>query len=305
MLFLIGTLNSKFMMIGTIGEALINIFLDYVLIYGVWGFPELGFNGAAVASMLSEATGFSIVYIVIFKMQLKKKYNLFSDFGYNKGTTKAILNISAPLVLQFAISLITWLVFFILLEQYGDRAKAISNAMRNVFSIVGIFVWAFATTTNTMISNLIGQGLQHKVEGAIIKIMRLGFTLTLIMVSILNFFPEHFLNLFGQDEAFVSDAMPVIRVVSVATLAMSISTVWLNAVTGTGRTKVNLGIEVVAILLYITYIYFVMVRWHLSLATAWANELVYWASIFTLAFWYIKSGKWKTPIPLQADTSLA
>lgn len=298
--FLIGTLNSKYMMIGTIGEALINIFLDYVLIYGAWGFPELGFNGAAVASMLSEATGFAIVYTVIFKMQLKKKYNLFSDFSYNKSTTKAILNISAPLVLQFAISLITWLVFFILLEQYGDRAKAISNAMRNVFGIVGIFVWAFATTTNTMISNLIGQGLQHKVVGAIIKIMRLGFTLSLIMVSILNIFPEHFLKLFGQDEAFVSDALPVIRVVSLAMLAMSISTVWLNAVTGTGLTKVNLGIEIVAILLYITYIYLVMVRWHLNLAIAWANELVYWASIFILAFWYIKSGKWTSSQPFSS-----
>ncbi len=293
--FLIGTLNSKYMMIGTIGEALINIFLDYALIYGVWGFPQLGFNGAAVASMLAEATGFAIVYIVIFKMQLKKKFNLFSDFSYNKPTTKAILNISAPLVLQFAISLITWLVFFILLEQYGDRAKAISNAMRNVFGIVGIFIWAFATTTNTMVSNLIGQNLQHKVVDAIIKIMRLSFFLTLLMLSILNIFLEHFLKLFGQDAAFVSDATPVVRVVSLAMLGMSISTVWLNAVTGTGRTKVNLGIEVVAILLYITYIYFVMVRWHVSLAIAWTNEFVYWASIFVLAFWYIKSGKWISP----------
>ncbi len=191
-------------------------------------------------------------------------------------------------------ALLHGLYFFILLEQYGDRAKAISNAMRNVFGIVSIFVWAFATTTNTMVSNLIGQNLQHKVVPAIIKIMRLSFFSTLIMVTLLNVFPQLFLNLFGQDEAFVAEAIPVLRMVSLGMLCMSIGTVWLNAVTGTGRTKVNLGIEIVAIIVYIIYIYYVMVRWRLSLTITWSNELVYWASILILAFWYIKSGKWKT-----------
>ena len=291
--FLIGTLNTRYMMIGTIGESLVNIFFDYVLIYGALSFPQLGFNGAAVASVIAEFIGMTIVYIVIFKKQLKKKFHLFSDFSFDKKSTNSILKISAPLVLQFAISLITWLVFFILLEQYGERAKAISNAMRNVFSVAGIFIWAFATTTNTMVSNLIGQNLQHKVISAINKIMKLSFTSALIMMSLLNIFTRQFLTIFNQDAEFVNEAIPVIRIVSIGMLAMSISVVWLNAVTGTGKTKMNLLIEVVAIIFYTLYIYFVMIRWKLSLVMAWTNELVYWSVIFVIAFWFIKSGRWK------------
>jgi len=291
--FLIGTLNSRFMMIALIGEALINIFLDYVLIYGAWGFPELGFNGAAYASVLAEFAGMLLVLLVIYKKGLKKKFNLFSDLSYDRKTSKTILQISAPLVLQFAISLATWLVFFILLEAYGDRAKAISNAMRNVFGIVGIFIWAFASATNTMVSNLIGQGLQTKVISAINKIMKLSFLLTLCLVSILNIFPQQFLQLFGQTEAFVTEAFPVIRIISAGMLLMSIAAVWLNAVTGTGRTKMNLLIEFAAITGYILYIYFVMIKYQLSLTIAWTNEFVYWSIIFGIAFWYMKSGKWK------------
>jgi MATE family multidrug resistance protein len=291
--FLISTLNSRYLMIGTIGEALINIFFDYVLIYGALSFPQLGFNGAAVASVIAEFAGMCIVYFVIFKIGLKKRFNLFSNFSFDHKTTRAILTISAPLVLQFAISLITWLVFFIMLEGYGERAKAISNAMRNVFGIFGIFIWAFATTTNIMVSNLIGQGLQNKAITAINKIMKLSFTSTLIMVTLLNIFPQQFLYIFNQPTDFVQDAIPVIRIVSIGLLAMSISAVWLNAVTGTGKTKMNLLIEVVAIVLYSVYIYLVMIKWKLSLAIAWTNELVYWAAIFSIAFWYIKSGRWK------------
>lgn len=291
--FLIASLNSRYLMIGTIGEAVMNIFLDYALIYGAFSFPELGFNGAAVASVIAEFTGMSIVYIVIFKKQLKKKFNLFSDFSYHKKVAGSILNISAPLVLQFAISLITWLVFFILLEDYGETAKAISNAMRNVFGIFGIFIWAFATTTNIMVSNLIGQGLHNKVITAINKIIKLSFSSALIMVSLLNIFPQYFLRIFGQNTYFINEAIPVIRVVSVGLLAMSISAVWLNSVTGTGKTKMNLLIEVIAIIFYGIYIYLVMIKWKLSLAMAWTNEIVYWGVIFSIAFWFIKSGKWK------------
>ena len=281
-------------MIGMIGEALMNIFFDYVLIYGALSFPQLGFNGAAVASVIAEFTGLAIVYIVIFKQGLKKKFSLFSDLSYHKTTSRSILKVAAPLVAQFAISLITWLVFFILLENYGERAKAISNAMRNVFGFVGIFIWAFASTTNAMVSNLIGQGLQNKVIMAINKIMLLSVTSTFIMLGALNLFPTYFLQLFGQTDAFVADAIPVIRIISIGMLGMSIATVWLNAVTGTGRTKMNLLIELAAVICYLIYIYLVMVRLKLSLTMAWTNEFVYWAVIFGIAFRYIKSGRWKT-----------
>jgi Na+-driven multidrug efflux pump len=295
--FLISTLNSRYMMIGMIGEALINIFLDYVLIYGALSFPRLGFNGAAVASVIAEITGVSIVYFVIFKQGLKKKFNLFSDFSYHKQTSRSILKIAAPLVGQFSISLITWLVFFILLESYGERAKAISNAMRNVFGFVGIFIWAFASTTNTMVSNLIGQGQQNVVIILIRKIMILNTSAAIIMLGILNLFPQYFLNWFGQDAAFIHDAIPVLRIVSLGMLMMSIAVIWLNAVTGTGKTKMNLLIELIAIICYLIYIYLVMIKFKLSLEWAWANEIVYWVAIFAAAFWYIKSGKWKLSDP--------
>ena len=291
--FLIGTLNSKLMMIGMICEALINIFFDYVLIYGALSFPQLGFKGAAVASVIAEIAGVIVVYTVIFKQGLKKKFNLFKDFSYHKTTSKSILKIAAPLVGQFAISLITWLIFFILLENYGERAKAISNAMRNVFGVIGIFIWAFASTTNIMVSNLIGQGLQNLVIKAINRIMLLSVSFTIIMAGALNLFPGSFLQLFGQNEAFVQEAIPVIRIVSLGMLVMSIASVWLNAVTGTGKTKMNLLIELIAIICYLIYIYLVMIKFKLPLAIAWTNELVYWAVIFAVAFWYIKSGRWK------------
>lgn len=296
--FLIGTLNSRFLLVGTIGQAVINIFFDYALIYGAFSFPQLGFNGAAFSSVISEIAGMIIVYIVIFRMGLQKEFNLFKSFRYDKIYSKAVLKISAPLILQFVLSTVTWLVFFILLEQYGDRAKAISNAMRNIFGLMGIMIWAFGSTSNTMISNLIGQGLQGKVAHAVNKIMLLSLGTTLCMLAILNIFPYHFLGLFRQDALFVSDALPVMRVVSLGMVMMSIAAIWLNAVTGTGKTKMNLVIELVAIVFYLIYTFIITKKMHLALSVIWSNELVYWLFIFLVSYWFIKKGNWKKEIEL-------
>jgi Na+-driven multidrug efflux pump len=75
---------------------------------------------------------------------------------------------------------------------------------------------------------------------------------------------------------------------------MSISNIWLNGVTGTGKTRVNLAIEIAAIIVYMIYTWYFMKVNYVSLAMAWSNELVYWTTIFILSFWFLKSGMWKT-----------
>jgi len=291
--FLIGTLNSKYLLVGTIGQAVINIFFDYTLIYGAFSFPHLGFNGAAFASVISEISGMVIVYVVIFRMGLKKKFELFQNFRYDRTYSKVVLKISAPLVLQFVLSTVTWLIFFILLEQYGDTAKAISSAMRTIFGVVGVMIWAFASTSNTMVSNLIGQGLQQSVGKAVGKITVLSLAATLVILVILTIFQGSFLGLFRHDIAFIANASPVLEVVSLGMVMMSIAAIWLNAVTGTGKTKMNLIIEAAAVVVYLVYTFILVKTLHLSLAAVWSNEFVYWLVVFAVSFWFLRRGDWK------------
>ena len=291
--FLVASLNSRWLMIGFICEAGINILLDFLLIKGRFGFPALGFNGAAVASVIAEVVGMVVVLIVLYRTGLKKQYGLLKSFVYDKVITKQILTISAPLMLQYVISVTTWLIFFILIEGLHDpTAKAISNTMRNIFGLTGVFVWAFASTTNVMVSNLMGQKREDKVLEAINKIMLLSIGFCLAMCLLVNIFPTVFFGLFGQGRAFVQQGIPVLRVVSVGLMFMSIANIWLNGVTGTAKTRVNLMIEIVAISVYLIYTwYFIKINYQ-SLAMAWSNEVVYWLSIFLMSFIYLRSGKW-------------
>lgn len=290
--FLVGTNQTKFLVWGTLSEALVNIFLDYTLIYGKFGFPQLGFNGAAYASIVAEATGLIVIFYVIRWMGLHKRFGLFEQFALDFSMIKLILVQSSPLVLQYALSIISWEYFYILVEHHGARDLAISNTMRNIFGLSGIFSWAFASATNSMVSNIIGQGRSDEVMGLIRKIVKISFSISLLVVIVLNIWPEWFLSFFSSGEDFITEGIPVVRIVSVALLMMAVGTIWLNAVTGTGNTVVNLRIELITIVIYSIYTYLVLEHWNLPITWGWGSEWVYWISMFSMAFIYMKSGKW-------------
>ncbi|MBS1597762.1 MAG: MATE family efflux transporter [Bacteroidetes bacterium] len=290
---LIGTNQSKFLIYGTFAETVANIILDYGLIKGRLGLPKMGFNGAAVASVIAEATGMLVVYIVIHFKGVSRQLKLSKHFEFDAKNIRLIFVQSSPLVMQYAISIISWEFFYILIEHHGQRDLAISNAMRNIFGCFGALTWAFASTTNMMVSNIIGQGKSDEVIKLINKIVKLSVTCCFIIALVLNIFPHTALSVYGQDEDFIEHAIPILRVVSLALILMSIGTIWLNAVTGTGNTKVNLAIEFITIVFYCIYVYLVLGYWNLPILYGWMSEWLYWIFLFTMAFFYIKSGRWK------------
>lgn len=290
---LVGTNQTRFLVWGTFAEAVTNIVLDYGLIYGKLGLPQIGFNGAAYASIIAEGTGLVVIYVVIHVKGMHKQFALFENISWDFSVARLILVKSSPLIAQFSLSIMTWEYFYILIEHHGERALAVSNTMRNIFGLFGLFSWAFAATANTMVSNIIGQGRENEVMSLVTKIVRCSFGISLVIFLLLNLWPEWFLSFYGQDESFIRDAIPVSRVVSIALLMMSFGPVWLNAVTGTGNTTVNLWIEMITLVIYVVYVYVVLEFYKLPISWGWASEWVYWLSMFSMAYLYMRSGKWK------------
>ena len=290
---LVGTNQTRYLILGTATEAVVNVFFDYTLIYGKLGLPQMGFNGAAVASIISEFAGLAVLFLVLRYKGISKQLNLFQSWKFEINNSKLIIVQSAPLIAQHAISIISWEFFYILIEHHGARDLAVSNTMRNMFGFFGCFTWAFAATANTMVSNVIGQNKQDLVIPLIKKIMIWSLGFASMVCCILNLFPHAFLSIYGQGEDFIAAGIPVLRVVSLALVLMSVSVVWMNAVTGSGNSSMNLATEFVAILFYCIYVYTILEKMQLPITWGWGSEWIYWTTILIPSFLYMQSGKWK------------
>ena len=159
--------------------------------------------------------------------------------------------------------------------------------------MVGCFTWAFAATSAAMVSNIIGQGRKDEVQFLIRKIVKISTGVALLIGIVINIFPTQLLSVFGQDHSFIIAAIPVVRIVTTAMVFMSFSVIWLNAVTGTGNSRITFLIELFCILLYCIYIFVVLEKYFLSITYGWMSEWLYWICMFSLSFLYIRSGKWK------------
>lgn len=290
---LVGTNNSKYLISGTIAETVANVVFDYLLIFGKFGFPEMGLNGAAVASIIAEFLGMFVIFLVIHRKGITKRFSLFNHLKWNPVIARQILSISLPLIFQLAISLISWEFFYVLIEHHGQTALAVSNVMRNIFGLIGCVTWALAATTSSMVSNIIGQGKHDLVETLIWKIVKISMGFAITLAILINLFPGILLSIYGQDQAFIDAAIPVVRVVTVAMVIMSFSVIWLNSIIGTGNSRRSLLIEMITIVLYCIYVYLVLEKYNLSIAIGWMSEWLYWISLFLLSYSYMKSGKWK------------
>lgn len=290
---LVGINRSNLLIGGTAAEALVNVAFDYALIFGHFGLPNLGFNGAAYASVIAEATGMFAIFLVVHIKGISKQFSLFKGFRYNPDVTLRIFQLSGPLIFQMAISIVSWFFFYLLLEHQGQTSLAISNTMRNVFGFFGVFNWAFAAAANTMVSNIIGQGKQDQVQRLIIKIMTLSMSISFCVCLLLNLFPDVYFSVFGQGQNFTAEGTPTLRLVAFALVFCAAATVWLSAITGTGKSKITFLIELIAIIFYCVYVYVILEVQKLSLVWGWASELLYWTLIFSLSFFYIRSGRWK------------
>ena len=290
---LVGTNQSNFLIIGTATEAAFNIFFDYSFIFGHFGFTAMGLNGAAYASIISEVMGLFVIYLVIHYQKIGARFELFKDFEIKWDYIKLILVQSSPIMMQYMISIISWEIFYILIEHRGEQSLAVSNSMRNIFGFFGSFTWAFAATSNTMVSNIIGQNMQDKVIPLINKIAKWSFGFALCICIILNVFAHQFLSIYGQGEGFMQEGIPVLRVVSIALLLMSIATIWLNGVTGTGQSKINLAIEFIAIIIYLIYAYLTIEYYQFPITIGWMCEIIYWLTLLIPSYLYIKSNRWK------------
>ena len=135
---LVGINKSKYLIIGTLAETIANVFFDYTLIFGKLGFPYLGFNGAAIASIIAEFTGMIVIFWVISKKGIAQKFSLFKKFQFDKKTARLVAKVSGPLAFQHSTSVLAWFFFYMLVARNASQTGlAISTAMRTVFGFFG------------------------------------------------------------------------------------------------------------------------------------------------------------------------
>jgi putative MATE family efflux protein len=291
--FYTGILKTKVIGYSSAIIAVFNVFFDYTLIFGHFGFPALGIAGAGISSVIAEVSGSTFFLVYTFMHKGIDEFNITSFAKLKFKILWNILKVASPVMLQFAVSFGGWFAFFIMVEGMGETPLAISNIIRTVYMIVLLPLWGYSSTTNTLTSYKIGTGNIGEVGPLIRKIIKLSFVTVISFVIIINLFAHSWFRLFTNDIILINGCIPVLQVVSISSIFISFAFILYNGVAGTGNTKISLFIETFIITLYVFWTYFTTHEIHPSIAKVWTSEILYGIAMAFLSGLYLKFGNWK------------
>lgn len=290
--FYVGITKTRILSYVTILMMLVNVVLDYILIFGHFGFEPMGVKGAALASVISEL--FAFVFFVVYTIKYidLSQYNLFKFQAFDFAIFKRLFNVSSPIMLQNFMSLSSWFIFFMIIEKMGETELAISHIVRSIYMVLMIPLFGFSSATNSLVSNLIGEGRSAEVFTLIKKItlMSLGFTFVLSAISF--FIPELLVSFYTSSPELILQATDTLHVINFTMFFFCISFILFNGVTGTGNTRTSMLIEATNIAIYITSAYFIAITLQSSLPVVWASEFIYFGFLGLFSFLYLKFGNW-------------
>ena len=289
--FYVGISNTKSITYSTLLMAVVNIFLDWCLIFGHCGLPEMGIGGAALASLMAEIAAFCFFWIYTFVTIPHEEYGMFRWHKLQPQLMGNILKVAFPSMIQRLFSFGTWFAFFILIEKMGETAIGVSSVVRSTYMIMIIPCFAFAATANTLTSRIIGEGKSDEVMAMLRKVVKNGMLCSLALVAVVAVIPRLVLQIYTDDMALATAAVPSVYVVCVATILGAIGMTYFEAVSGTGNTAAAMSLELGVLVAYVLYVYFLTN--HTTIAWVWTAEWFYSVTIGIISFFYIKKANWR------------
>jgi len=220
----------------------LNILLNYLLIFGNWGFPELGTQGAGLGTTLSMFGG-TLLYFF-----LTVRYTSQYGFGLHlphKETLIQVIRISLPSSAQQLFFALGFTVLFWIVGQIGTAELAAANVLTTLTLVAILPSIGFGMSSAT----LVGQALGRKdVDDAYqwawdtSKIAVLGISL----ISIPMFFiPELLLSIFLHEPEVIALAKVPLQLVGIAIIIDAVNLVLMSSLQGAGATKATMVVGIV------------------------------------------------------------
>ena len=271
------------------GSIVLNIILNYLLIFGHFGFPELGVLGAAVGTVVVNMLEF-VIYVILY---IRHKTPYIPLWYYSRSLLSRALKVGIPASFERALTFGSLMLFTVIITQYGTEALAGYQIGLRVEGLA--FMPGIGFTIAAMA--LMGQGLgakkpeQAKEDVLLVLKYTVGFMFFLSFFMI--FIPEKIVWFFTDDAQTIEQASLYLRIVGLSQIPLAFNFVLSGALRGAGDSKKTLKIN-------LTSLWFVRILPAFFLSWYFENIMwVYFAMIsdtFVKAIWLwitFNKGEWQ------------
>jgi len=291
--FFRGLGDARTPLYATLTANVLNLVLDYGLVFGELGMPRLGVVGAGLATAIAEWVYFLFLAVIFLRPRLARSF----DTRPQRPAWKEIKRLwytGGPIGGQWVLEMLSFAVFTTLVARMGDAAMAASHAYVQLLSLSFMQATGISTATATLVGRYIGAQRYDFVARSFRSSIGLAAALGCLIAALFVGVPRTLLRIFTDDPAVLEIGIPLLLVGAGYQFMDAMAIVTDGALRGAGDTRWPFVIRCV-----LSWVVFLPAAWLLAfplrggLTGAWLGGLVYIALLAALLYGRFRSGAWK------------
>ena len=222
---------------------ILNVILNYLFIFGNFGFPELGVMGAAVGTVIVNALEF-MVYMFLY---VKEKTPYIPMWEYSKSLLSRALKVGVPASIERSLTFGSFMLFTVIIAHYGTEVLAGYQIGLRVEGLA--FMPGIGFTIAAMA--LMGQGLGAKkplqAREDVILVLKYTSGFMFFLSFFMIFMPEKIVWIFTDDAQTIEEASLYLRIVGFSQIPLAFNFVLSGALRGAGDSRRTLKINLISL----------------------------------------------------------
>ncbi len=271
----------------------LNILLDYLLIFGIGPFPELGVPGAALGTLISTIVSASIFVVLLIRgkagFPVPRVFRARPDFG----AIYKIAKIGLPMATQQLIFIAVYWFLIRVVHQFGEPAGAAMGIGNRMESISYLTCAGFAMAASTLVGQNLGAGNPDRAAKCAWGSVGIAVAFTTAMGAIFVVFPDLIVSIFTDDSQVHTIAADYLIILGLSQMTMALEIVLEGAFSGAGDTIPPMIVMIPGAVVRVPLAYY------LAFDLNWGINGVWWTLTITttikaliLAYWFGR-GRWK------------
>ena len=248
--------------------AIINIILDPIMIFGLFGFPRLGVKGAAIATVIGQIV--AMLMGLWFNAKKNKEVHMdFRHFRPNGRIIGEIYKVGVPSIVMQSIGTVMTIGMNKILIAFSETAVAVFGVYFKLQSFVFMPIFGLTNGLVPIVAYNYGARKRTRITASIRLALVYALSIMALGLLIFQLFPVPLLRLFKASDALLSIGVPALRIISISFLGAGVGIVLSSVVQAMGNGVLSLTLSVARQLAVLLPVAWLMARF-VGLDAVWA-----------------------------------
>ena len=275
---------------------IINIILNYGLIYGHFGLPRLEVQGSAIGSAIAGLSG-GLIYVVLFFRRYLTPFANRTLVWPNRQDLGRIIRVGAPIGLQRFLDIGSFVIFSAFIGRLGNAQLAANQIAIQLMSISYMIGMGMGMAATTLVGQYIGSKQLDLAERSTYSALKLAAGIMVFIGLLFFLFPEPLVTFFNDSPDVIRYGKQGLLYAALFQGFDALAVVFIGALRGAGDTRWTASAAFIgAWLFFLPLAYLLTFTLDMGFWGAWLGATVYICMLGTACFYRFRQGVWKTMV---------